>query len=317
MPNRLHKPTKSLRKLPLSASAIAVALAFGSAHAATIQPWECTADHGQWDCKALTSEPSLYTKDLTSEQRKQAIANALGWVPDSSDTPGNCSVCGGHYVEPPFPQQGALGSLSASPALGTYSHATYQVNGDVTLTGPLQLTQPSRSLFVGGTATLYPNLKTGQLERLSAQGDIQLHQPGQLLLGNEGAADLFKHQAELQDATYLIQVKPLWQNSGGGTAPDPNFTGYAYGQASTIQQEDANTVILYNTTYSTCPPDSSTWQISAKKIVLNRETQRGEAENTVLKFFNIPVFYSPYLDFPLTDARKSGFLCTNISLTQP
>lgn len=70
--------------------------------------------------------------------------------------------------------------------------------------------------------------------------------------------------------------------------------------------------------YTTCDPetgegdswdmDKNFWKISASSIKLNHETDRGKATNVVLRIKDIPVFYTPYLTFPTSDKRKSGFL---------
>jgi len=67
--------------------------------------------------------------------------------------------------------------------------------------------------------------------------------------------------------------------------------------------------------YTTCDPGdggwnltNNAWKISAKDLTLNHETDQGIARHAVLRVKDIPVFYTPYMSFPLSDARKSGFL---------
>jgi LPS-assembly protein len=67
--------------------------------------------------------------------------------------------------------------------------------------------------------------------------------------------------------------------------------------------------------YTTCDPEaggmdleSNFWSISASSITLNHEADRGSARNVVLRVKDIPVFYTPYLSFPLSKKRKTGFL---------
>ena len=50
------------------------------------------------------------------------------------------------------------------------------------------------------------------------------------------------------------------------------------------------------------------WRIHARELRLNHETNRGTGKHVVLKIKNIPVFYTPYITFPLNKDRKSGFL---------
>lgn len=61
-------------------------------------------------------------------------------------------------------------------------------------------------------------------------------------------------------------------------------------------------------TYSTCPRGREDWELRARKMTLNDATGRGTARDLVLAFWGVPVFYFPYLSFPITGERQSGFL---------
>lgn len=78
-----------------------------------------------------------------------------------------------------------------------------------------------------------------------------------------------------------------------------------------------------NIDYTTCDPviDGSeqptyTWKLSAEQITLNHETNWGVGRNVVLKVKDIPVFYTPYISFPLTNDRKTGFLAPSYGNTR-
>jgi LPS-assembly protein len=68
--------------------------------------------------------------------------------------------------------------------------------------------------------------------------------------------------------------------------------------------------------YSTCDPDlnspwnltTNIWNLSAGKLVLDHEADRGSGTNIILKVKDIPIFYMPYISFPISDRRKSGLL---------
>lgn len=75
--------------------------------------------------------------------------------------------------------------------------------------------------------------------------------------------------------------------------------------------------------YTTCDPDGSNpslatnaWKLSAGEITLNHATGRGVGRNVVLKIKDIPVFYTPYISFPLNNERKSGFLTPEFGNTR-
>lgn len=72
-------------------------------------------------------------------------------------------------------------------------------------------------------------------------------------------------------------------------------------------------VVLTDSTYTSCIDDKPDWEISATEISLSNENNEGEAWNSIFRVKDIPVFYLPYFNFPLTDERKTGFLYPKIS----
>ena len=65
---------------------------------------------------------------------------------------------------------------------------------------------------------------------------------------------------------------------------------------------------LKDADYSTCDPANKFWALSAGEIHLDHVEEWGSAKNVVLKIKGVPVFYSPYMSFPLSKKRKTGFL---------
>ena len=84
------------------------------------------------------------------------------------------------------------------------------------------------------------------------------------------------------------------------------------GQAEEIFIDDTGTVYLSPASYTTCSLTNPDWQITSSKTELNRDTDRGHSYNVVLKYKNVPVLYSPFLSFPLSKERQSGFLYPSI-----
>ena len=80
------------------------------------------------------------------------------------------------------------------------------------------------------------------------------------------------------------------------------------GQADKLEIDAGKTTKLYDVDYSTCEAQSNFWKLSASRIKLDHEEEIGTARNVVLKVKDVPVFYTPYLSFPLADRRKSGLL---------
>ncbi len=60
--------------------------------------------------------------------------------------------------------------------------------------------------------------------------------------------------------------------------------------------------------YTTCPQGSNTWSLRSTKVELDQNTGTGTARNARLNIKDVPVFYMPYISFPIDDRRKTGFL---------
>ncbi len=84
--------------------------------------------------------------------------------------------------------------------------------------------------------------------------------------------------------------------------------GGARGSASALEINQEGRLELDDVNYTTCPPDSNDWLIQARDIDLDTEEGVGTARNVTLRFQGIPILYSPFLSFPIGDARKSGIL---------
>jgi LPS-assembly protein len=86
----------------------------------------------------------------------------------------------------------------------------------------------------------------------------------------------------------------------------------ARGQAEKLIKSSKDIVQLEQASYTTCDPNKEVWRLDAQSVTLNNADEVGTAHHVIIRLFNFPVFYTPYLSFPLTNARKSGFLPPNV-----
>jgi LPS-assembly protein len=84
--------------------------------------------------------------------------------------------------------------------------------------------------------------------------------------------------------------------------------GGARGAASALEINQEGRLELDDVNYTTCPPESNDWLLEASDIDLDTEEGVGTARSVKLRFQGIPILYTPYLSFPIGDARKSGIL---------
>jgi LPS-assembly protein len=88
--------------------------------------------------------------------------------------------------------------------------------------------------------------------------------------------------------------------------------GASRGAADALEIRRDGTLELDDVSYTTCPPGSNDWLLEAGDIDIDTEDRTGSARNVKLRFQGVPILYSPYLSFPIGDARKTGFLTPEI-----
>ena len=89
----------------------------------------------------------------------------------------------------------------------------------------------------------------------------------------------------------------------------------ARGSAEQLEINQRGTLELDGVNYTTCPPGSNDWMLQARDIDLDTRDGVGTARGVKLRFQGIPILYTPYLSFPIGDARKSGVLTPEIGST--
>lgn len=90
----------------------------------------------------------------------------------------------------------------------------------------------------------------------------------------------------------------------------------ASGGAELIRVRDTGRIDMDGVTYTTCPGDDPDWLLKIDRLRLYGDKEIGEAERVTLRFYGVPLIYLPYLSFPLSDRRKSGFLIPEFRQSQ-
>ena len=91
----------------------------------------------------------------------------------------------------------------------------------------------------------------------------------------------------------------------------------AGGRADRIDFIDSQRAQLSHASYTSCTADGGgapAWLLVTDRVRLDFEANEGIAEGAVLRFLGVPILAAPVLSFPLTDARKSGWLPPSINL---
>ncbi|MDQ3582603.1 MAG: LPS assembly protein LptD [Pseudomonadota bacterium] len=83
----------------------------------------------------------------------------------------------------------------------------------------------------------------------------------------------------------------------------------AHGKARTVTHNSRkDETRLTEVDYTTCEAEVPEWRIEARRMKIDHKEQWGEAYHVFLDVLDVPIFYTPYITFPISDRRKSGFL---------
>lgn len=144
-----------------------------------------------------------------------------------------------------------------------------------------------------------------QTDNVLLEGNVRVNQGGNRFVGPKAEINIGTTEGYFEAPRFEINsVNGLGQ--GRGNASRINFKGPELTEAE-------------NVTYSTCPrPPGGTWApdwfVSASSIEFDQKADTGTARGAVLRFKGVPVIGSPWISFPLSDERKSGFLPPTVNL---
>jgi len=127
-------------------------------------------------------------------------------------------------------------------------------------------------------------------QTLNASGNVRYETP-----------DFSTHSSEAQ----------ILSGSNHGSFDNAEFFIYdrhARGASSHIQLQGEDLTIMKQTLYTTCDKDNEAWALRASTVELDHASGMGDTYNTRLYFQGVPVFYLPFMRFPITDQRLTGLL---------
>ena len=227
--------------------------------------------------------------DSASPFLEQSLA-ATHWVDrgdlDESQRRGLPAHCSGRYLLPPLPYPEDIDN-DAMPVEGEADLVEYEADGDIALSGDVILAQGNRMLRAARAV-----LGQGRREGLLA-GGVYLREPDLVLQGSRAEVDLDRETAVVHDAEFLL--------------PAPELRG----KAVSVTRDEAGNVVLQRQEFTRCEPGNDSWRVTARRVRLPDKAVFGTARHAVVRMKGVPVLYTPYIKFPVTGDRQSGFLFPN------
>lgn len=89
--------------------------------------------------------------------------------------------------------------------------------------------------------------------------------------------------------------------------------GYRAGGAL-VRMTGKDTYEISQSRFTTCEPGRDDWYVRAREMDLDYASNLGVARGAWVEFKGVPLLYTPWIDFPLQERRKSGLLAPTFKL---
>ena len=272
--------------------------------------WRCdTTPDGNWSCaehtvagpafakpphRNLKRRPATAKNKTESDELWIKTPRNLDWVDEAVLTEDQKQTlvdgCCGRYVEPPRDYPDAELNPDDAP-LRASSTTTEAQDNIATMKGDVQISQGYRQVR-SDSAVLNQDERTATLA-----GNVQLREPGLLMLGKKAHFDLDSGELAVDDATWVFHDQAI------------------RGTAGTIARQEDGLIFIDNATYTTCEPGNNTWTMAASNVAIDPQTGIATAKHVRIKIKDVPIIYLPWIRYPVDGRRASGLLFPEISFS--
>ncbi|NND67008.1 MAG: LPS-assembly protein LptD, partial [Halioglobus sp.] len=248
---------------------------------------------------ALVAVLTLALPAVTAAQDNKAVAceanaapgNAcrsrnLDWVPIEAVPveliDRQCENCSGRYIDPLAGED-----RNADPDLADINasaNTTILREDEVILSGGVSADQGYRQMR-GDSVVVDRSEKSTTLE-----GNVTLREPGVLVRGDK--AEIFSEDdtAKVYNGQFVFHREHM------------------HGTASLLERDRDGLVSVHEGEFTFCAPGEDDWAVLSDRLDLDLEEGLATARNARIEVDGVPLFYTPWLRFPLDDRRRTGFL---------
>jgi len=168
----------------------------------------------------------------------------------------------------------------------------FQLDGDASFSDSIILRSGNRSLRADGASY---KADSGVF---SVEGEVEYRDPETLVTATAAEFDQTTGIVNFEGARFQVWAVP------------------ARGEAKTIRVERERKLRMTDVAYTSCPEGNNDWMLRADKIRVDQEAGIGTARNARLEFKGIPLLYFPYISYPATNQRKSGWLIPQLGTSE-
>lgn len=226
-----------------------------------------------------------------SSLEEERVQTRLNWTPlkqiAKRERDERCLKCRGKYTDP-------LVDIDQSISPNESELEVSAGDSDIT----------DNTLFFSDAVTVTQGYRTLKAEAVTidrveqtvtATGPIEVREPGIVMYGDTISYNSIDEQAQLTDAEFVLYEQQL------------------YGIAEEVTRDANGTLTIEDGELTFCSPTDPSWLVSAESLEIDALTNTGEAWGARIDIKGVPIVYLPWIQFPLSDQRKTGLLFPDIS----
>ncbi|MGR4069385.1 LPS-assembly protein LptD [Billgrantia sp. C5P2] len=211
----------------------------------------------------------------------------LDWRPWGDDRPAE-ALCRGVYVMPAY----RLPATDEPDQVRSESDSAYYGEDGETILGGEVILRRGDSQLESPRVSVPP-----ERDWAYAEGPLALRDLNLLVRGEAAEVALNSDAARIDSAHFVVHDQHL------------------RGDALQLARLEDGRYRLTSSNFTTCDPGSSLWRLATSDLVLDRESGFGTARHARLEVGPVPVFYWPWVRFPIDDRRHTGFLWPELGLS--
>jgi LPS-assembly protein len=179
---------------------------------------------------------------------------------------------------------------------------------------------------VRGALFLRADRLEGDNKRITATGNVELRSRRETVLADRLSYDV-DSQTIFGDGHVVLRRNFDWitgpelqykRDTEVGFFKKPRFflaETDGHGDASEIRFTGPNHYEASDASYTTCIATDPDWYLRGDELEVDNLRKVGTARRVSVHFLGAPVLYAPWLQFPLSNERKSGFLTPTLGST--
>jgi LPS-assembly protein len=260
--------------------------------------WACAPEEegADWDCTLSGPDPQGLPRPVREEGAEPLLSPAFSYTQEQLFQ----NMVTKSAIDPWAICSPQLGPPAKVAAKGSQDDVPIEIDANytdifqkeiVTLKGNVDVTRGDQKIYAEDAT--YDTVSTS----LSARSNVYYSDQNLSLYSNSAHLKLDANEGRLRDSLFILDNVP------------------ARGSSSQVDIDSRTRMRLQDVAYTTCAPGNQDWTMEAANLELDRESGVGVARNAWLEVKGLPVFYTPYIEFPIDDRRKSGILVPTFGST--